>query len=680
MKGVKYSLDRLSMMQIISEKQLIEKIRETEPIHALIDNQSLEIKIEEYVPYICTAIHAGTQLRNELQPLCLLSEKQRMIEEDIYTDLFINPFPVTIIANDSRYEYDLNRSVDTCIYDNAWGKKVWKKSLTKAQRRQSQDKHQIYYRILSALVDAIYERFGFCLIIDVHSYNWKVRPHIYAPTFNIGTKYIDKRRYASFIENLLNSLRQIQLPNIETTADLDIVFLGAGHQAQYIQESYRNNVVNIALEIKKIYMDEEKGTKFPMVIEALQHGLYKSVLDTAAKFSSKKSKASFNRANLISQGLEPLLKQVDKTLFKLSHDVQTLYYLNPINLQSERKLFFRRKHYEPQFKYRQLLIDPYQFKERLFKLPVSDISNPPIREMYQATVNALVTKIELLTSIGTRNFLYNSLRYYGEPSPQDIANANFLLHVRDVEVAPEKDYKAVGVNTALEMMSQAAKEMGLNCKIVTSNRIIAKAMVNNKRKTLYLNSHAKFSPFEVSSLIHHELGVHMVTTLNALKQPLNILRLGLPGNTYTQEGLAILAEFLTNSIDLSRLKKLSLRVLAVDMMVKGMTFIQVYNELTQKYGLSNDEGFTMTTRVFRGGGFTKDYLYLKGFSQLLKLYQQRDITNLFLGKTSLHYIDTLDEMITHKQLNHPTFLSPVLAPESRQKNPILQYIVSCITY
>lgn len=667
-------------MQILSEKQLIKKIKENEPIHAFVKGHSLEIKINEYVPYICTAIHAGTMLRDDLQQISSLSSKQRMVEEDIYTDLFINPFPITLVAQDSRYEYDLNRSADACIYDIAWGEKVWEKNLTKAQLTISKKKHQLYYNLLTTLIDALYQRFGFCLIIDVHSYNWKIRTHPYAPVFNIGTKYIDMRRYATFIDYFLQSLSQIPLPNLETTSDLDIVFRGAGYQAQYIHESYQSKVVNIPLEIKKIYMDEMNGVKFPIVTEALQHGLYKSVLDTVARFSAIEAKASFNRADLISQGIHPELKQVDKALFKLSHDIETLYYLNPINLQSERNLFLRRKNYEPQFKYRQLQVDPYHFKEQLFKLPVSEISNPLIREMYQATVNALVTKIELLTSIGSREFLYNSLRYYGEPTPKDIANAYFLLHAKPFEVAAEKDYKAIDVDTALVMMKQAANDMGLICNIAKSNRIVAKAMVNNKRKTLYLNTHARFSPFEVNSLIHHELGVHMVTTLNALKQPLDILRLGLPGNTYTQEGLAILSEFLTNSIDLTRLKILALRVLAVDMMVKGMSFVQVFNELTQNHGLSIDSAFTMTTRVFRGGGFTKDYLYLKGFSQLLKLYQQRDITNLFLGKTSLYYIDTLDEMMLHKQFNEPQYLSPVLVPENKQKNSILEYIVSSITY
>ena len=37
---------------------------------------SFIIKIQEYVPYVCTAIHNGHELREDLKDICLLSEKR----------------------------------------------------------------------------------------------------------------------------------------------------------------------------------------------------------------------------------------------------------------------------------------------------------------------------------------------------------------------------------------------------------------------------------------------------------------------------------------------------------------------------------------------------------------------------------------------------------------------------
>ncbi len=41
---------------------------------------------------------------------------------------------------------------------------------------------------------------------------------------------------------------------------------------------------------------------------------------------------------------------------------------------------------------------------------------------------------------------------------------------------------------------------------------------------------------------------------------------------------------------------------------------------------SVDESFNLTMRVFRGGGFTKDYLYLSGFRDMVTLYRAQDVT------------------------------------------------------
>ena len=85
----------------------------------------------------------------------------------------------------------------------------------------------------------------------------------------------------------------------------------------------------------------------------------------------------------------------------------------------------------------------------------------------------------------------------------------------------------------------------------------------------------------------------------------------------TQEGLATFAEQITGSIDIERMKRVSLRIEAVAMALDGADFLQVFKYFEDSGQVPN-ESFTSAQRVFRGvpttGGcaFTKDTVYLRG--------------------------------------------------------------------
>jgi hypothetical protein len=90
-----------------------------------------------------------------------------------------------------------------------------------------------------------------------------------------------------------------------------------------------------------------------------------------------------------------------------------------------------------------------------------------------------------------------------------------------------------------------------------------------------------------------------------------------PRTTATQEGLATFAEQITGSIDIARMKRLSLRIEAVAMALGGADFIEVFRYFLAA-GQTPEDCFASSQRVFRGvptaGGsaFTKDTVYLRG--------------------------------------------------------------------
>ena len=184
--------------------------------------------------------------------------------------------------------------------------------------------------------------------------------------------------------------------------------------------------------------------------------------------------------------------------------------------------------------------------------------------------------------------------------------------------------------------------------------------------------------YDAKILANHEIGVHMVTTINATLQPLRIFQLGLPINTLTQEGLAVMSEYLSGSLNTHRLRELALRIITIRLMLKGNDFRKTYLYLIEDYKLDLNTAFYLTARVYRGGGFTKDYLYLRGFRDILKYYNAgNSLDNLLIGKTSMKYLDVITEMINRKLINPPKYLTkPFNNPI--KSNLIMDYLVSGI--
>ena len=71
---------KLSMMQIVSEKEIVNLIKQQEPFSAVIKNGAFSIKIDRYIPAICTAVHSGTAFSDHLAGKVQLDEQVRRWE------------------------------------------------------------------------------------------------------------------------------------------------------------------------------------------------------------------------------------------------------------------------------------------------------------------------------------------------------------------------------------------------------------------------------------------------------------------------------------------------------------------------------------------------------------------------------------------------------------------------
>lgn len=657
----------------LSIDDIISKIKAGLTFETLSACGSFYVKIEEYVPYACLSIHNGHQLRPDLKEICNLTDHERWQEEDPHTMDMISSLPIVISAMDSRYEYDLNRSAENAIYTDAWGKKVWKEPLGEKHRKDSLSKHSDFYRIIHSLISYLENKFGSLLVFDVHSFNYRRIPRE-TPVFNLGTELVNTTANRKYIDHWLGQLRKFRLPNVDVTVGENDVFKGNGYLLSYITSHFSKTLV-LATEVKKIYCDEESGEVYPLIIEKLAGHFKEGILNTAAFFSRHNTSIVFHKNNkLLSSELDKDLLKIDKRLFRVARTFEILNYVNPVNIDQARKDFFRSKYRKnPEFKYKQLSLNPFEFKRELYNIPVEDIHDISIRLLYQDVIDSYADKVDIIASIGTERFLYNSLRYFGEPGVDDIDNARYIMHCSTS--ADHEEILNLDSNAVADYFRQEIKNYGFECRLEITRNIIAKVLILNTRKTIRIRKDAMFSDKTLYALTEHEVGVHMLTTINARLQPLNVFRLGTPRNTHTQEGLAILSEYLSGNMSVKRLQILALRVIVIDLMLRGYDFRQTFQAVMDMSDLNETQAFYITARIFRGGGFTKDYLYMKGFRDVLKYYRgKNDIVNFLVGKTSIQYKSLIDEMIDRKLIDAPrfrtrAFLNPV------PPDPIIEYIL-----
>lgn len=345
------------------------------------------------------------------------------------------------------------------------------------------------------------------------------------------------------------------------------------------------------------------------------------------------------------------LFEIDSQIDELVKRIELLNYVNPINIESEKEKFFASKYLtDPTFQYPQRDFDKFNLHKEFFKLSVSKIEDETLRDFYEDIIYFYSGLIQCIETIGKgKRFYYNSLRSFGTPTEQDVENAKFILHFESEDEKSEMFQQKYTAIEAASFFREYSKKYDFTYEIKNSSTIGAIAMVSNSMKALILNENHIFSDNEINVLTNHEIGVHMVTTMNGVLHPLKIFSHGFPNNEETQEGLAVYSEYMSGNLTVKRLKELAYRVLAVDSLAKGYSFSKTFRLLHNSYDLEREQAFYIAVRAHRGGGFTKDYLYLSGLKKIYDYHQEgKDLSLLLTGKVSLEFVEDIQYMIDKK--------------------------------
>lgn len=264
----------------------------------------------------------------------------------------------------------------------------------------------------------------------------------------------------------------------------------------------------------------------------------------------------------------------------------------------------------------------------LDEIMAATTAQQPLAQYLNQTARSYWLGHKFAENLGKPEMLNYSIELYGRPG--DLVSGSKYSNIDAarffIEIADEfNDYHNVDEQDlcvlAETIKGQLEKEIAAvftedKVAVQVDEKLVPKAAAGFNR--VRLRSGTCFSPYDFKQLLEHEIFVHTLTAINGKYQKhLTCLGAGSPRTTATQEGLATFAELITGAIDLGRLKRIALRVLAVNMALDGANFIEVF-EFFLKNGQSQHESFSSAQRIFRGGDpngryvFTKDSVYLDG--------------------------------------------------------------------
>ena len=250
------------------------------PLTGITPLGSAEFQILKPDPVLGVALHTGSRIRPEVEELLAIGEEDRFREEDPYTEYFLKDFPVKLIARDSRFEYDLNWEIEKTVYEadrQKWGMKVWKVSPGKELLERTYEKYREFHALMDLILGFLLTRFPQLFLFDMHSYcyqreskaSWWEDPR---PEINLGTRSVNREHFRAQIDTFLSGVSGMELDGYPLRVGENEVFPG-GYLTRKYAQMFNREVLVLAIEYKKIFMDEWSGELYPDRLRMLTENL-----------------------------------------------------------------------------------------------------------------------------------------------------------------------------------------------------------------------------------------------------------------------------------------------------------------------------------------------------------------------------------------------------------------------
>ncbi len=429
----------------------------------------------------------------------------------------------------------------------------------------------------------------------------------------------------------------------------------------------------VGIEVRPVFRHPETGEPFPQLLRKMRRGLSRALRQTCFEFANAHTEV--RPRHYYSLGRRVVGKtvwEVDRQLAGISGAFDFLLHVTPLNAEAAWREF-RRSQFQkaPVFHYAPLPFEPAEIKRRLFDIRIERINDTTLAELFYENQNEIDRRLTLLTDRGTHRFLLGSQQVYGGAEMPLLTVAEQILAM----VPPHSRERRGPVLDAAQFARKARQEVnyyrrrweGFKANVSVRETMYSGLMVS--RDTLLLGNSVAIPAARVEPLLQHEVGTHLVTYFNALAQPMKQLASGLAGYDGLQEGLAVLSEYLVRGLSRPRLRLLAARVIAVHMLIDGASFVDTFHHLLQELQFSRRMAYTITMRVYRGGGLTKDAVYLRGLVQILDFLKTgEDLQPLLVGKIAADHIPLVRELIFREVLLPPPLCPRYLeSPDAQER-------------
>lgn len=359
--------------------------------------------------------------------------------------------------------------------------------------------------------------------------------------------------------------------------------------------------------------------------------------------------------------LRPLPKiaaRVDAELARIDSEIDWLLSLSPIHNDELWESFEHSgRRAIPALQYHDLPLDLHDLRERLLALPVDDIESPLLSALLSEKQRELERQVSLVRLRGTDGFINASLDLFGGVEAPLLALAEQIL----AEVPCGHSLPADGdVNDILEAVHDdlawyRERSTEFACEVVVDEDLSSMMMVSHG--SFYVNAKTRIPRARIQPLVQHEIGTHVLTRHNGKQQSLRQLEVGLAHYDPLQEGLGVLAEFIAGYLPGERLRVLAARVVATDMAIHGQDVPAIFDRLHREHDLPTDDAFDVAVRARRGGGLTKDAVYLRGLRDLVDyLHEDGPVESLYAGKFALTHLVVLEQLIDEGWVRKPDVL------------------------
>lgn len=502
---------------------------------------------------------------------------------------------------------------------------------------------------------AIQKEFGACLIIEV----WPVD----SGQENDIEIQISQKAILSLAEYMDKNMK-IEAPDLLTgiSKRKEVASNPLYNRLFDLKDLQEHNIYILGLSVKANYISPNKEP-LPILQRHYRESLAKSL--SRLFFEYVRLYTDLNPAKFKLNSHQEItidVLEIDKALSVESLRFDFLLLVTPINT-NEAWLDFQKSKYtqQPLFQYRPMPVDPDLVKRRLYNLPIEDIYDPTVAYLFRDKRRELDEMMSMLDDRNTTDFVHGSLQIFGNVSDKLLQVAQAILTVIEPHDGPlTKSKKKLNAREFAQLakeeiayLHEQAPEYDTTVRVRDD---ISGVMVN--RGVLNISKHYEITEERANALIQHEVGTHIATYFNGKAQPLQLFSLGVPGYEQLQEGLAVFAEYLVGGLNNERLRILAARVVAVRHMLMANSFVETFHLLVDQYSFKEQTAFTITMRVYRGGGLTKDALYLQGLMELIEYIREgNDIGLLTVGKIRKDYLPIIRDLIQRGYM-HPPRIKP----------------------